>query len=77
MANRTGTPHSATQETVFGVADGATYSGLLCMQEDGHYYFSQVQVDGHTLPLPNDSWRTRDAAVRALAEIAAGSQRPR
>lgn len=64
------------QETVFGVADGATYSGMLCLAEGGRYYFAQAQVDGHQLPLPKDNWPTRDDAVRALAEIAAGSRRP-
>lgn len=65
-----------TQETVFGVSDGATFSGTLCSEGSGRYYFSQAQVDGHNLPLPNDNWPTRDAAVRALADIAAGAQRP-
>jgi len=64
------------QETVFGVADGATYSGMLCLEAGGQFYFAQAQVDGHTIPLPDNRWPTRDAAVKALAEIASGAQRP-
>lgn len=64
------------QETVFGVADGATYSGMLCQEEGGHFYYRQAQVDGHNLPLPDNRWPTRDAAVQALAEIASGARRP-
>ncbi len=67
------TSASAQQETVFGVADGATYSGLLCLGEDGRYYFSQAQVDGHNLPIPDQRWASRDEAVKVLAGMASGS----
>jgi hypothetical protein len=67
-----------TQETIFGMADGATYSGTLCLSRDGkRYYFAQAQVDGHNIPLPGDHWRTREAAVRGLADIACGARKPR
>lgn len=67
-----------TQETIFGMADGATYSGTLCLSSDGkRYYFSHAQVDGHTIPLPGDHWRTREAAVRGLAAIACGARKPK
>ncbi|KQR55544.1 hypothetical protein [Acidovorax sp. Leaf160] len=67
------TSASAQQETVFGVADGATYSGMLCLRDDGRYYFSQAQVDGHNLPMPDQQWASRDEAVKALAGMASGS----
>lgn len=69
-------PSPLTQETVFGVADGATYSGMLCLDESGQLYFAQAQVDGHTIPLPDSQWATRDEAVRALADIASGARSP-
>lgn len=69
-------PSPSEPETVFGVADGATYSGMLCLNDSGRYYFTQVQVDGHTLPLPDSQWTTRDEAVRALADIASGARQP-
>ena len=73
MNPTTSTSAAHQQETVFGVADGATYSGLLCLRDDGHYYFSQAQVDGHNLPMPDQQWPSRDEAVSALAGMASGS----
>lgn len=67
------TAESHTQETVFGVADGATYSGLLCLRDDGRYFFAQAQVDGHNMPMPDQQWASRDEAVQALAGVASGS----
>ncbi len=64
------------QETVFGVADGATYTAELCLSKAGRYYFSQIQVDGHNLPLPEGHWPTRDEAMVALSDFASGSRRP-
>lgn len=67
-----------TQESIFGVADGSTYSGTLCLSRDGRrYYYAQAQIDGHTVPLPHDHWRTREAAVRGLADIASGARKPK
>ena len=67
-----------TQETIFGVADGATYSGALCLSGDGkRYFFAHAQVDGHTIALHHDHWRTREAAVRGLADIASGARKPK
>lgn len=66
-------PYSGQQETIFGVADGATYTGLLRLQDDGRYYFAQAQVDGHNLTLPEQHWASRDEAVKALAGMASGT----
>lgn len=63
------------QETVFGVADGATYTAELCLSKAGRYYFAQIQVDGHNLPLPEDHWATRDEAMVALSDFASGARK--
>ncbi|WCM90082.1 hypothetical protein [Acidovorax sp. NCPPB 3576] len=63
------------QETVFGVADGATYTAELCLSKAGHYYFMQIQVDGHNLPVTESHWPTRDQAMVALTEYASGARR--
>ncbi|AVP57746.1 hypothetical protein [Pulveribacter suum] len=62
-----------TQETIFGVADGATYSGMLCLGGDGkRYFFSQAQVDGQPVALGRDHFPSREDALRGLADAAAG-----
>ena len=71
------TNDALTQETIFGVADSVTYSGMLCLAPDGRrYFYAHAQVDGRTLPLPHDHWTSRDAAVRGLAAIASGESKP-
>ncbi|GKS96870.1 hypothetical protein [Acidovorax sp. SUPP2825] len=64
------------QETVFGVADGATYTAELCLSKAGRYYFAQIQVDGHNLPLPDGHWPNRDEAMVALSDFASGARKP-
>lgn len=72
------TPQALTQETIFGIADGTTYSGALCLSSDGkRYFFAHAQADGNTIALPHDHWRTREAAMRGLAAIASGKRKPK
>ena len=63
--------NALTQETIFGIADGATYSGMLCLGEDGRrYFFTQAQVDGHAIAVPGEDFESREAALKGLAQIA-------
>lgn len=67
------TANALTQETIFGVADGATYSGMLCLGGDGkRYFFAQAQVDGRPVALGRKHFPSREDALRGLADIAAG-----
>ncbi|AVO50638.1 hypothetical protein C6568_16400 [Melaminivora suipulveris] len=68
------TATALTQETIFGMADGATYSGMLCLEEDGkRYFFSQAQVDGEPVTLPHARFDSREDALRGLASVASGT----
>ncbi len=72
------TATALTQETIFGMADGATYTGMLCLGSDGkRYFFSQAQVDGEPVSLPYDHFNSREDALRGLADIASGARKPR
>lgn len=65
--------NALTQETIFGIADGATYSGMLCLGEDGRrYFFTQAQVDGQPIAVPSDHFESRDAALKGLAQAVSG-----
>ncbi len=67
-----------TQETIFGMADGATYSGMLCLDAQGkRYFFAQAQVDGQAVALPHDQFDSRQDALKGLADIACGVRKPR
>ena len=69
------TATALTQETIFGMADGATYSGMLCLAEDGkRYFFSQAQVDGEPVALPHARFDSREDALRGLASAASGAR---
>ncbi|HCL87296.1 MAG TPA: hypothetical protein DIC45_12580 [Comamonadaceae bacterium] len=69
------TAQALTQETIFGVADGATYTGMLCLGGDGkRYFFSQAQVDGRPVSLPREHFPSREDALRGLADIATGAR---
>lgn len=66
-----------TQETIFGMADGATYSGMLCLGGDGRrYFFAQAQVDGRPVAPPAQHFESREDALRGLADMASGGSRP-
>ncbi|WP_313071957.1 hypothetical protein [Melaminivora sp.] len=70
------TANALTQETIFGMADGATYSGMLCLGGDGkRYFFSQAQVDGQPVSLPSEHFASREDALRGLATAASGARR--
>lgn len=70
------TATALTQETIFGMADGAAYSGMLCLGGDGKcYFFAQVQVDGELVTLPQARFDSREAALKGLASIASGAAR--
>lgn len=71
------TSEALTQETIFGVADGATYSGMLCMRRDGQrYFFSQTQVDGQSIDLKREDFASREDALKALASAATALRGP-
>lgn len=68
------TATALTQETIFGMADGAAYSGMLCLGGDGKcYFFAQVQVDGEPVTLPQARFDSREAALKGLASMASGA----
>ena len=66
-----------TSEKVQGVLDDATYTATLCMARDGkHFFFSAISVDGAVVNAPNKRWNSRQAAMHALADIAAANRNP-
>ncbi len=72
------TATALTQETIFGMADGAIYSGMLCLGGDGkRYFFAQAQVDGEPVALPHGHFESRQDALRGLADVAALARGPR
>lgn len=66
-----------TSEKVQGVLDDATFTATLCMARDGkHFFFTAITVDGSVVSAPNKRWSSRQAAMHALADIAAANRQP-
>ena len=70
--------HTTTpfEENVFGTADGASYSAVLAHSGQGQVTIQSLLIDGHSVPVREATYGTRELAVTAVEEYARGDRKP-